>query len=52
MKAEPRIFEKRPAWYGLQEISRNETTVKFKTKTGSITALVREVEEYRLGAGK
>ena len=52
MKAEPRIYEKRPPWYGLKEVSRTETTVRFKTKTGCRLVLVSEIEAYERMKGE
>lgn len=43
---EPRIYENRPGWAGLPEISRDECSVWFKTRTGRIRASLQAVENY------
>ena len=44
MKREPPIFANRPAWIGLKEISRTDTLVRFKTRTGMIVVPIAAVE--------
>jgi len=47
---EPRIFTPKPSWLGLEEIGRDELTVTFRTKTGTKTVMLRDVEaEERKG---
>ena len=43
---EPRIFSPKPSWLGLEEIERDELTVTFRTKTGTKTVMLRDVEQY------
>ena len=46
MPNESQIYYKRPAWASLTEVSRNSTTVTFKTRGGTIQAFLKDVERW------
>jgi hypothetical protein len=47
----PRQSE-RPSWIGLEEIGRDALTVTFKTKTGTRTVPLADVEKFNRRKGK
>jgi hypothetical protein len=47
---EARIHSTKPRWADLEETSRTDSMVTFKTRTGKIIVSVAAVDEYRRGA--
>jgi hypothetical protein len=43
---EPRIHYHKPDWAGLEEVSRNDFSVTFKTRTGTKSVPIRYVKAY------
>lgn len=43
---EPRIFTPRPKWLVLEELSRSDAGVWFKTRSGRIMVPLKYVEKY------
>jgi hypothetical protein len=48
---EPRIFTNKPRWYGLEELSRTEKEVWFKTRSGRMMVPRKYVDEYERNHG-
>jgi hypothetical protein len=46
MPNEPQIFYRKPAWVGLEEVGRTDTMVTFKTRSGTMTAFLKDVEAW------